>query len=218
MDPVTVVIIVVVGTIGGIWLSRRAHKLHAEKYGEISGSAPADDSKLLGGTVTHANEACESPSQETIPEGQPFSGAAPVPGKASVLTFQWRYGPIKEGESAGSIAQAIVGDSRRYVELLSANSDKRMVTVLKGGKPEINFAQGKGGICVGERLYIPKSWNAWIDEAMNLRGQVLPFAPYDKLPGYPFIDPTGITAGFVPWPPEAPTGWGAIPMPGLGGV
>lgn len=208
-------ILLALGITGGIFLARKLKKKsHMEKYGEIESHTSLDSSGLAGNLVSPGDH-CDTERPENPATGKPFAGSKPVPGQASVGTYQWMY-LVKKHETTGSIAKAVTGDSRRYVELLSANSNRRMATYRAGTRVEVNFAQSE--FCEHARLYVPKSWNPWIDEAGNLAGQTKPFSPFDTLPGYPLVDPTGITPGFVPWPPGAPTGWGAIPMPGLPGL
>lgn len=227
MDPITLVLLAL-GLASGIFLARRKlKKSHMEKYGEIESHAHIDSSSLPAGNLVSPGDHCDTERPESPVPGRPFTGDKPVPGKASAGTYQFMY-LVQKDETPGSIAQAVTGDSRRYVELLSANSNRRMATYKKIEKlssgttrtrTEVNFAQGE--FCEHARLYVPKSWNPWIDEAGNLRGETKPFPPYDSLPGYPLPDPTGISSGFVPWPPEKPTGWGSIPMapiPALGGL
>lgn len=92
-------------------------------------------------------------------------------GVASNPDFQWIY-RVKEGDSASAISQHIIGDDRRYRELIDANPDKR--TVGDRNKLfEFNFAQ----LNAPEPLYVPKAWNRYIDEQGNMMGKILPPAP-----------------------------------------
>jgi hypothetical protein len=134
-------------------------------------------------------------------------GNAPRTGVASNPLHQWCY-VVQPGDTAGNIALRFVGTRERFVELLVANPSKPQIT-----DPEVNFAT----LCKGERLFIPKSWNLWIDEAGNRRGGPIPYPPYDALSAYPLPAKNTLSAGSVPWPPDAPTGWQAIPFSLPGG-
>jgi hypothetical protein len=143
-----------------------------------------------------------------LPPGSSVSvnptGGQPEKGIASSFDYQWCH-IVRDGDTAGRIAEKIVGDRNRYVELLAANPSKERI-----GSPEVNFktldAGGSGR--KPEMLFLPKSWNPWIDQKGNIRGQKTPFPPYDKLV-YPA--PVMTSAGHIPWPPSAPTGWMMIP-------
>ncbi len=225
MEPISAgtLILWVIGILGATALGAKIRAWRASR-GELSASpgssSSSDSSTLPAGNATEAG-ACKT----TVPVAarsvdKPYPGTKAVPGRASIGTYQWIY-TVKKGETPGSIAKEITGDARRYVEILSANSDRRMVTYRVGSgsssRVEVNFAASD--FCAGDDIYVPKSMNPWIDEAGNFAysdaGLSHAFAPYDVLASYPVIDGTGITAGFSPWPPSAPTGWGAIPLPSL---
>jgi hypothetical protein len=119
---------------------------------------------------------------------------------ASDPIYQWVYTVI-EGDTAGRIAEKHVGNRGRYVELITVNPQKKWIT-----NPEINFAE----IVVGEKLYLPKSWNPWISkDGVPFRNGPLP--PYDHMPAYPALSP-GLSAGYAAWPPEDPSYWKVIPF------
>jgi hypothetical protein len=221
MEPVTLILVFsAVGILGGVLISE-IKRLHREKYGEVESHRQIAGPAGGDGGAQNANQ-CKVPharGQESPPPTgeRPYSGDRPYAGRASVLTFQWMY-IVKKNESPGSIAQAVTGDPKRYIELLSANSSRRMTSYRKGTTVEVNFA--KDQFCEGDRLYVPKSWNPWIDEVGDFAGEngrTRPYPPYDILANYPIVDPSRITAGFVPWPPPPAqaTGWGAIPLPAL---
>lgn len=162
----------------------------------------ADDPTAKGGLVKSkgecATQICFAPEN---PSPNP-QGGKPVKGMASNAIRQWCY-VVREGDTAGRISEIHVGDRNRYVELLAANISKKIVN-----SPELNFAD----LCVGERLYIPKSWNPWIDQEGNAAGHKSPFPPYSSLPEYPPTDYNVMSAGYFPWPVESPTTWAPIPF------
>lgn len=91
-----------------------------------------------------------------------------APSKQGIAThpdYQWCY-VVQAGDSAGSITDMFFGPEEgwRYVELLAANPHKltKGTTVSPDAEPtsELNFAD----MVVGERLYLPRTWNAQIDQ------------------------------------------------------
>lgn len=123
-------------------------------------------------------------------------------GVASGMDHQWCIN-IVDGDTAGRIAEETVGNRDRYIELLSANPDKAQII-----SPEMNFAS----LCVGERLFLPRSWNTHIDQKGMPAGKRGPYPPYDKLPPYPTSPINAASMGSIPWPsaPFVPTGWKSI--------
>lgn len=96
------------------------------------------------------------------PSGGPGSSRS---GVQSHPDYQWSYVVQTDSESPGSIADKILGSEQawRYVELLTANPSKPIkgkVVTPDPNDDELNFVS----LSVGERLLIPRSWNAWIDE------------------------------------------------------
>jgi hypothetical protein len=163
-------------------------------FEEPAGPQSGDKSVASGHCDT---DKCVGPANPpSNPTGEPRDGIASNP------LHQWCY-KVAEGDTAGNIALRFVGNRSRYVELLSANPSKPQIT-----SPELNFSS----LCIGERLFIPKSWNPWIDEVGNKRESSIPFPPYDKLPEYPTPSKDSLNAGLVPWPPEDPKIWAAIPF------
>ena len=167
---------------------------------------PGDPS--LQGNYTLSKGACEKPAGPCAPHNPhpnpevdpmlgPESGHPIRNGIASSGLHQWCV-DVLDKDTAGRIAEEAVGDRRRYVELLSANPLKPQIM-----SPEPNFAD----LCVGERLYLPRSWNPWLDQAGKAAGKKGPYPPYDKLPMYPVSPLNAVSMGSVPWPPDAPTGW-----------
>lgn len=161
-----------------------------------------DDPKRLGSAI-RANDYiqpvdCDSPSN---PSPNP-NGGSPIEGLASNLMHQWCM-VVKEGDTPGSIAEAYTGERSRYLELLSANIGKDLIAM-----PELNFKDIK----VGEKLFVPKCWNPWIDQKGNAAGRKGVYPPYKSLPPYPKPSNNTLTAGYIPWPPENPSTWVEIPF------
>ena len=161
-----------------------------------------DDPEKLGASIRARGYVkpsdCDSPSN---PSPNP-NGGDPVDGVASNLMHQWCM-IVQEGDTPGKIADAYTGDRSRYLELLAANISKDLIAM-----PELNFKELK----VGEKLYIPKCWNPWIDQKGNAYREKGIFYPYKNLPPYPKLFPNTLTAGYIPWPPENPSTWVEIPF------
>lgn len=102
------------------------------------------------------------------------NGAA-VPGVQTAPDYQWCYVVNGAGDSAGAIAERVLGAQQawRYVELLSANPSKEVAGKLEGAgtASELNFKS----LSVGETLFLPRTWNPWIDQLGTPRGQLTPF-------------------------------------------
>ncbi len=110
------------------------------------------------------------------------SGGDPKSGMASALGYQWCH-VVRRGDSAGLLAEKIVGDRSRYMELVTSNPQKGTAPiVLPDGRTEMNW---RDKLCPQERLLLPKSWNPWIDQTGKPRGHKTPFPPFDTLPSYP---------------------------------
>jgi hypothetical protein len=93
------------------------------------------------------------------------SAQAPRAGVQSHPDYQWTYVVRTADESPGSIAAQVLGEAQgwRYVELLASNPQKPTKGAIVSPEPtedELNFVDLK----VGEKLAVPRSWNAWIDE------------------------------------------------------
>lgn len=100
-------------------------------------------------------------------------GVAPTAGYASDALHHWCY-MLAEGETAGDIAAAITGEEARYQELVLANPEIKTVGIPgKVGPDEWNFAPGS--LPLGGKLTLPQTWNPWIDEVGQPRGQVVSF-------------------------------------------
>jgi hypothetical protein len=109
-------------------------------------------------------------------------GVPPKAGLASDPLYHWCY-LMAEGETAGDIAASITGEEARYQELLLANPDVPKVGIPgRVGPDEWNFAPGS--LAPGYRLAIPQTWNAWIDQVGNARGQKHPFPDDSRKPGH----------------------------------
>ena len=161
-----------------------------------------DDPDKLGSSIKARGYIIPSDcSSESNPPANP-SGGVPLDGVASNLMHQWCM-IVQEGDTPGKIADAYTGDRSRYLELLAANMSKDLIAM-----PELNFKEMK----VGEKLYIPKCWNAWIDQKGNAYRDKGICSPYKELPPYPKLSPNTLTAGYIPWPPENPSTWVEIPF------
>lgn len=93
------------------------------------------------------------------------SATAPRAGVQSHPDYQWTYVVQDATESPGSIAEKVLGPEQawRYVELLTANPQKPIkgkVVTPDPSDDELNFVS----LAVGEKIVVPRSWNAWIDE------------------------------------------------------
>lgn len=87
-----------------------------------------------------------------------------VSGYATHPDYQWCY-RVKAGDTAGSITEMFWNekDGWRYIELLTANPQKltvgSVVTPDENGD-QLDFASLKEG----EIIYLPRTWNAYIDQ------------------------------------------------------
>lgn len=100
-------------------------------------------------------------------------GVSPTAGYQSDGLHHWCY-LLAEDETAGDIAAAITGEEARYQELVLANPDLKTVGIPgKVGPDEWNFAPGS--LALGSKLTLPQTWNPWIDELGQPRGQVASF-------------------------------------------
>jgi hypothetical protein len=113
------------------------------------------------------------------PEQTPKLPSAPRAGCRSSADFQWWSVPAKAGESAWSITADYTGSGGRYVELIENNPEKKTVGVK--GSSGYNFASLK----IGERLRIPKAWNAFVDEQGRAdgKGKIWPVCAPDSVGG-----------------------------------
>lgn len=94
-----------------------------------------------------------------------------VPGYATQADYQWCY-RVKAGDTAGSITEMFWNekDGWRYIELLTANPHKLTVGYVvtpDGNGEQLDFADLKEG----ETLYLPRTWNAYIDQTGVPRSQ-----------------------------------------------
>lgn len=131
------------------------------------------------------------------------TGGDPIAGMATALDYQWCHTVRKTNgkvDTAGSIAERVTGDRRRYLELVAANPHKGFATVQGASGPEVNFREPP---CAMEKLKLPKSWNPWIDQQGTPRGKTTPYPPFDVLPPYPAA--VEMRPGLLP---TAEKGWG----------
>lgn len=124
-------------------------------------------SALTSASGIYSTDPAHSPSG---PSRTPSAGVQSYP------DHHWSYTVRSANESAGSIAEMILGADQawRYVELLVANPQKPVRgsrVVPEGSDDELNFVS----LAVGEKLRLPRSWNGWIDEVGNPRGRSEPW-------------------------------------------
>lgn len=92
-----------------------------------------------------------------------------VLGPASNSTTQWTY-LVVSGDSPDRIAKKITGNERLYPDLIHANPWKPTNGETALGK--YNFKS----LLANERLYIPKSWNEYIDVIGGYNGSGIPLS------------------------------------------
>jgi hypothetical protein len=104
------------------------------------------------------------------------AGSAPTEGLQSSPLFRWCY-VVRSGDTAGSIAEAITGDTARYVELLVANPivSKRGKMGVVIGPDAWDFAEG--ALSEGTKILVSQTLNAWIDQTGVAQGGYLPYPP-----------------------------------------
>ena len=107
----------------------------------------------------------------------------PKPGYRSRPTDQWWSGPLVKGDTPWELAKWVTGDGRRYTELVTANSPPKKTV----GDPARPFETGYSFVSykINERVRIPQSWNAKIDQTGHHTGTGLDFP----------IDPDDFTDG-----------------------
>jgi hypothetical protein len=135
----------------------------------LGGGGGGGPQKPLRGRIASCVEESSSPL-----------GIPPKVGLASEPLHHWCY-LLADGETAGDIAAAITGEEARYQELLLANPEVPKVgTPGHVGPEEWNFAPGS--LAPGARLSIPQTWNPWIDQLGNPRGQRMAFPDDTRAP------------------------------------
>lgn len=97
-----------------------------------------------------------------------------VAGYATHPDYQWCY-VVRDGDSAGSITEMFFGADQgwRYTELLAANPKKQIkgkVVTPDGSEDELNFVS----LVVGETLFLPRTWNGYIDQTGVPRAKSTP--------------------------------------------
>lgn len=92
-----------------------------------------------------------------------------VLGPASSPSTQWTY-LVVSGDSPDLIAKKITGNERIYPDLIHANPWKP--TNGKTALGEYNFKS----LLAGERLYVPRSWNEYIDVLGGYNGSGIPLS------------------------------------------
>lgn len=158
-------------------------------------------SSLLGGgdDPTRPQLGTCSPSSESPNP----TGGDPIAGQASAFGYQWCH-DVRNSDTAGSLAEAITGDRRRYLELVYANPQYGVaMQPTSSGGSEMNFRDKPRP---GEKIKLPKSWNPWIDQTGAPRRGAVAFAPFDTMPPYPVkVD---LLPGLLPtMSPQGQKGW-----------
>lgn len=131
------------------------------------------------------------------------TGGDPIAGQATALGYQWCH-TVRHGDTAGSLAETITGDRRRYLELVVANPQYGVATHrTPSGGTEINFRDEPQPM---DKIKIPKSWNPWIDQTGAPRRMAQAFPPFDTMPPYPVkLD---LVPGLAPtMSPQGEKGW-----------
>jgi hypothetical protein len=131
------------------------------------------------------------------------TGGDPIAGQATALGYQWCH-TVRRGDTAGSLAETITSDRRRYLELVAANPQYGVATrKTASGGSEINFRDEPQP---GDKLKLPKSWNPWIDQNGEPRRIATPFQPFDTMPPYPVV--LDLLPGLLPtMSPTGQKGW-----------
>lgn len=188
------------------WVARQLRE-HEGARALPPGSAP--EARLLPAGPTSARSGrgprmvdCNIPG-----EGGPSPAGAPTAGYQSSPLHRWCY-VVRPGDTAGSIAEAITGDSARYVEFLVANPSiakrGKMGTVI--GPDAWDFAEG--AIPEGSKILVSQTMNAWIDQLGVAQGGYLPYPPdpreIHEVAGYASAE-LGDEAALAPPPPTAST-------------
>lgn len=164
--------------IGAVVVVRKAAPWVAEKIHERDRARalpPAPSPHLLPGGAPRSGSGPHMVDCGAGGSPQP-TGSTPTPGLQSSPLFRWCY-VVRRGDTAGSIAEAITGDSARYVELLVANPSvpKRGVMGVVIGPDAWDFAEG--ALAEGGRINVSQTMNAWIDQAGVAQGGYLPYPP-----------------------------------------
>lgn len=166
--------------VGGVGRGAPTHALvPARRLGE-AGPPPSSSSSLRGRIAPCAAGSAAPP------------GRAPAADRATVDGFRWCY-VVGVGDSAGSIAEGVVGDDGRYQEMLLANPAVPKVGVpgVYSGPSAWDFSPG--ALVEGMRLEIPEPWDRWVSQTGAPRGRHDPW-PAD----------TRHAAGAAPAPSPAP--------------
>lgn len=159
----------------------------AGKVKANTGTAPKDSTGKPIETVPLPAPGVPSTVKPAVDEnGVPASwdGGAPQIGYASNPAMQWLH-VVKAGEGAIAIAQKYFGSTgslanTKFVELIQANPKEHSSGRYLGSKgdPGNPWSSGynwQNAIVPGDRLLVPKSWNGWVDQDGNRRGQVTPW-------------------------------------------
>lgn len=125
--------------------------------------ASSNSPKAQGAIVT-----CMTDGSSAPPGAMPRSGYATQPG------YTWCY-RVRAGDTAGSIAAAIVGDDGRYQELVLANPEimHQGVAGVYRGDNALNFAGG--ALNEGTVIRLPDPWESYVDQMGKPKGNRLPY-------------------------------------------
>lgn len=159
----------------------------AGKVKETTGTVPKDAGGKPIETVPLPAPGVPSGEKAIVDEyGIPASwdGGPPQKGYASNPAMQWLH-VVREGQGAIAIAQKYFGKSgslanTKFVELIQANPKEHSSGRYLGSKGDPGNPWSSGynwlyAIAPGDRLLLPKSWNAWVDQDGWPRGDVTPW-------------------------------------------
>jgi hypothetical protein len=114
-------------------------------------------------------------------EGNPAGGdRKPNSGVQSSPFFRWCY-LVKNGDTAGTISQKIVGDSSRYAELLVANPEIPKKGKMGEALGDSAWDFAPGALNEGTKIFIPQTMNSWIDQLGLVKGGYLPYPPDSRM-------------------------------------
>lgn len=127
------------------------------------------------------------------------AGSAAMADRATVDGFRWCY-VVGAGDSAGSIAEGIVGDDGRYQEVLLANPAVAKVGVpgVYSGTSAWDFAPG--ALVEGMRLELPEPWNRWVSQTGAPRDRHDPWPADARIPA---SHASGVAGSPRSWTPPA---------------
>lgn len=158
----------------------------AAKVKANTGTAPTDPSTGKPIETVPLPAPGIGPKPITDEAGVPASwdGGPPKKGFASNPAMQWLY-VVQNGDSAVGIASKFFGTgtslaNTKFVELIQTNKNEHSSGRYLGskgdpGNPWTTAFNWQNAIVTGDRLLVPKTWNAWVDQEGWRRGQVDPW-------------------------------------------